>query len=245
MCGASGSEKQLAGQSSALSGTLGADFNERFADQSDTIKLLNQDSANLKAGNIPQGFNASTLAALNTGAVDTSAAETNNARRAVQGAYAGRGGDSGLMNPAEAGVLGSVTAAGAGKTADELQKIQLANNAAGRQDLEQAIGTEAGIAKLQDPEGFGKAATDANQTAYGEAQSNAMATSQEFADIAGGVAGIAKAGAGFIPGFSSASGSAGPASAYAASQYGSSTAFQDAYDNMGAAPLSSELAGEQ
>ena len=96
MCGPSGSEKQLAGQSASFSNTLQQDFNSRFAGQNEILQSLNNNLSNLSEGIVPQGFDPKTLAALNTSAIDTTGANYANAARAVGGQLAGRGGDSGL-----------------------------------------------------------------------------------------------------------------------------------------------------
>ena len=201
-CGATGGQESLASGETSLSTELGQDFGTRFQQQGQTLTDLGGILQGVQEGKLLPGFSASTDAALNTAAIDTTAGNFKNAQIATNDANAARGGDSGLESGTEAQENETVASQAAGQLSSEQQKIQLANQAQAEQNTSMALGGESTLAGLENPQSFAGAATQANSTAYGEDTQNATEGAQEFADIAGGISGIAQAGLKAIPGFS-------------------------------------------
>jgi hypothetical protein len=71
ICGPSGAEKSISGQTSAFGSTLQNDFTSRFKGQSDILDSLNRTlSPIIAAGPSGQGFSPEELAAKNTQALE-------------------------------------------------------------------------------------------------------------------------------------------------------------------------------
>ena len=201
MCGATGGQEALASGETSLSTELGQDLGQRYADQTGTLKDLGGILQNVQDGKLVPGFGAATDAALNTSAIDTTAGNFKNAQIATNDANAARGGDSGLESGTDAQENETVASQAAGQLSGEQQKIQLANQQQAEQNTQMAIGGESTLAGLQNPQSFASAATQANSTAYGEDTQNATEGAQEFADISGGISGIAQTGMKLAKGF--------------------------------------------
>lgn len=224
MCGPSGAQESLASGETSLSNTLSQDFNSRFAQQGDTLNSLSGILSNVEAGKLLPGFSAATDAALNTSAIDTTAGNFRNAQQETNNVNAGRGGSSGLEAGPEMQENETVASQAAGQLSGEQQKIQLADQAQAEKNTEMAIGGESTLAGLENPQSFAGAATQANSSAYGEQTQNATEGAQEFADIAGGITGLATAGTKMATGFS------GPSSGGGGVDPGTTDASDAAYD---------------
>src|SRR6266853_1807253 len=109
ICGPSGAEKSLSGQTAAFGSTLQNDFNSRLKGQNDILDSLNRAlSPIVDAGSSQQGFSPEELAAKNTEALNTTGANYANAARAVQGKLSGRGSDSGLASGIDQQIQGTL-----------------------------------------------------------------------------------------------------------------------------------------
>ena len=194
MCGATGGQEALASGETSLSTELGQDLGQRYADQTGTLKDLGGILQNVQEGKLVPGFGAATDAALNTSAIDTTAGNFRNAQLETNDVNAGKGDNSGLTTGVQAQENQTNANAAAGQLSGEQQKIQLADQSQAEQNTQMAIGGESTLAGLQNPQSFAGAATQANQAAYGEDTQNATEGAQEFADIAGGISGIAQTG---------------------------------------------------
>lgn len=195
MCGPSSQEKDLANESSTFAGKLRSDYGSRFADQSTTLQTLNNTLSDVRAGKLLPGFDATTLASMKTSLLNRTAGNYANAARAVGGQLAGRGGDSGLESGVDQQIKAQIAAQGAGALTTGQENIDFANAAKQSENTNRYLTGISTLAGEQNPLGYAGAGTSATKSAYDMAQSNAMASSQQFADIAGGVAGIAKAAA--------------------------------------------------
>jgi hypothetical protein len=191
MCGPSSQEKQLEAQQAQFSGTLQQDFLTRFAGQDRILSNLNNTLTSLSQGKLLPGFDASTLAALNTAAINTTGKNYANAARAVGGQLAGRGGDSGLVSGVDQQIKAGIASSAAGQLSTQQQQIQLANQAQSEKNTAMYLGGVNALAGEENPLGFAGAGTQANQSAFGEAHQISQENNQMVADIAGGVAGIA------------------------------------------------------
>lgn len=196
MCGPSGSEKAIAGQQQSFASTLQQDFGTRFANQNEVLGNLNGIIQNVSEGRLAPGFDANTKAALTTQAINTTGANYANAARAVGNQLAGRGGDAGLESGVDQQIKAGVASASAGQLSKEENDIQLADRQAAERNTATAIGGFSTLAGLDNPSSYSRDTIGEQGEAYSSAKSNAEASSQEFADIAGGISGIVQKGAG-------------------------------------------------
>lgn len=212
MCGPSAQEQIAQGQEANLSQILQRDFETRFATQTDTLKALSTQLQQLATGQTPQGFDAATLATLNTKAIDTTAAQTRNAQQAVSNVIAGQGGPmgagagspSGITSGIQEAVRGDIAAKGAANLSNELGDIRLENFQIGRENLIRSIAGNEALAGIQNPQSFAAGASGATEASFGMAKTINQQQNQKWADIAGVVTGIggvaAKAGLGLLGG---------------------------------------------
>jgi len=190
VCGPSGQEKQIAGQQASFSNLLSQDFSSRFAGQTMTLSSLGNILSGVSQGKLLPGFDANTLAALNTSAIDTTGANYAKAARATNNQLAGRGGDSGLESGVDAQIKAGIASQGAGQLSTEQAQIQLANQAQAERNTETAIGGYQTLAGIQNPLGFAGATTTAQGQAFGSASAISQQQGQMEADIAGGIVGL-------------------------------------------------------
>ncbi len=208
MCGPSGAETLAQSQEANLSQMLQQVYKDRFVSQTATLQELNTQLQSLAAGKTPQGFDAATLATLNTQAINTSAAQTRNAQQMVSNAVAGQGGGAanaaGLTSGVQEMVRGDVAAKGATNLSNQLGDIRLENFQVGRENLIRSIAGNEALAGLQSPLPYAEAASGANEASFGMAKTIQQQKNQAWADVAGVVTGIggtaAKAGLGLLSG---------------------------------------------
>ncbi len=177
--GPSDAQKSIAGQQASFANTAQQDFLSRYADQSADMGKLSSLLQNVENGKLATGFDSATLAALNTSALNTTAANYRNAAQSTQNAFAGRGGDSGLESGIQAQVRAATANASAGQLSTEQQKIQLANQAQAQQNTNTAIAGYNQLAGIANPEAFGSLTGNAQNAAFGSAsQINALENQQ-------------------------------------------------------------------
>jgi len=170
---------------------LSQDYASRFAGQNETIGNLNQILSGVQAGKMLPGFDAQTLATLNSAALDTTAANFKNAQQEANNANAGRGGDSGLQPGTVGQENATIASNAAGALSSQEQQIQLANQQRAQQNTAMALGGYDTLAGIQNPVAFGNAANTGLQNAFGSQSSITQQYNQEEADIAGGITGLA------------------------------------------------------
>lgn len=207
MCGPSGAQTGIANQQATFGQNLTNDFGSRFADQSETLSSLSGILNNVSEGKFAPGFSAQTMAALNTGAINTTGANYANAARAVGGQLAGRGGDSGLESGVDKQIKASIASNAAGQLSTQQQQINLANAQQGIANTNTEIGGYGALAGFQNPGQFGSLASGELQNAFGSATKIQDMKNQEQADIAGGIVSLATDVA--LPGISGAMGGGG------------------------------------
>lgn len=202
MCGPTGQEVGLEQQQGKFSQTVQADYATRFAQQQQTLASLGDIVKGVEAGRLSPGLDAKTLAAMNTNILDTTGANYANAARAINMQLAGRtgipgvgmGGESGLESGVDKQIKAGIASAAAGQTSTEQFNLTLADRQAAERNTQMAMGGLQAIAGEQAPLGFAGAATEANKTAFSEADTIAQQQSQEQAAIGGGVASLAMGG---------------------------------------------------
>ena len=164
--GASDAQKSISGQQEDFANLALQNYRQRYADQTADLGKLGTLIQNVSNGKLAPGFDASTLAALNTSAINSTAANYRNAAQVTQNAFAGRGGNSGLETGIQAQVRAANANQAAGQLSTEQQKIQLANYDAARQNTNAAIAGYSTLAGLANPEGFGNLTGSAQGAAY-------------------------------------------------------------------------------
>lgn len=191
MCGPSGQSIGLANESAGFANTIQSDFASRFAGQNETISNLGNILQNVQNGKLLPGFDAQTLAALNTSAIDTTASNYKNAQQAANNANAGRGGDSGLQPGTVSQENATIASNAAGQLSSQQQQIQLANQQQSQQNTATALGGYSTLAGIQNPLAFGGLASQQLGQAFQQSDTIQQEKNQEQADIAGGIAGLA------------------------------------------------------
>ena len=192
-CGPSGAEKSLASSEQSFSNLLQADFGSRFANQTNLLNSLNQSLSPITAaGPSQEGWSPQEAAAISTATINNAGAAARNATQAVQGALAGRGGDSGLESGVDKQILAGVKSNAANTLANQQTQNTIADYNQGTQNYWRAIGGQQILASLQNPEQFGSQAISANQGAFNEADQIQQQQNQEEAAIAGGITGLAE-----------------------------------------------------
>jgi hypothetical protein len=191
MCGPGSAETAQANASSTLAADTNSDFLSRFAGQTDTINSLDQILQNVQNGKLLPGFSSPTLAALNTQAIDTTAANYRAAQQVTNNTNAAKGTSSGLETGTQAQENATIASNAAGQLSSQQQQIQLANQGQAEQNTQLALGGYQTLAGIQNPLGFGGLATQAGNQAFQQQDTIQQEKNQEQADIAGGVAGLA------------------------------------------------------
>lgn len=211
MCGPSGEESLLQNQEGSLSTSLMNAYNERLGTQTDILKQVQDSLGQLKSGNFPPGYSPSVMSALQTRTLNQVAGATRSAQQAAGNAFAAQGGGaaSPLTSGVQAAVRGNIAGMGATEQADLLNKLDINSFDLGRQNLIQSISGLQTLAGEENPLGFAGAGSNANASAFGQAKTINQQKNQMWADIAGGITGLAKTAAGFIPGAGAVSGIVG------------------------------------
>ena len=203
MCGPSTSERNIEASQQTFMQELQGNYATNLAEQQSVLAHINDIlQPVLAAGPSQTGFSPSEKAALDTQALDTTGANYANAAREVGNETAGRN-DSG--NLPESGVdralKAQVASKAAGQTASEELGITEADYATGRQNFNNAVAGEEGLASAYSPIPYAGAANTANEAAFSEADKINQESNQVGADIGGGIESLAGAGLKFAGGF--------------------------------------------
>jgi hypothetical protein len=173
---------------------MNADFNSRFANQNELLSALNNSlSPIVAAGPNQQGFSAAESAALNTQAINSSAAGARNARQASGNFSAGQGGGgtSGLQSGVTKQINAAIDSSATNSLATAQNQITQANYAQGSQNYWRAQGGLNALAGQENPEAFGNLSVGSNSSAFNEANQVQQQKNQEEAAIAGGITSLA------------------------------------------------------
>jgi hypothetical protein len=216
-CGPSGQEEALASQEGSLSTTMMNAFNDRLATQKDILSQVQDSLGQLKSGNFPPGYSPAIMSTLRSRILNQTSAEARNAQQVAGNVYAGRGGGtvagagaaSALPSGIQASVAGDIAGTIGAKEADLLSQLQLQNYNVGRENLLASISGLNTLAGNEAPLQFGQAASATTSEAFNQAKTIQQQKNQKWADIAGGITGIAKAGLGLATGGLSTAAGAG------------------------------------
>lgn len=145
-----------------FSNNLMQDFQTQYGAQSSVLNYLTGIlKPMLEAGG--QGFSPQTLAAMRTGAADTTAQQYQNAAKALQTRQAVNGG-AGLPSGVNAQQQEELAQAAAGQNATAQENISMANEQQRERNLEFGTNALMGIAGEQNPLGYAGAADNAGRT---------------------------------------------------------------------------------
>jgi hypothetical protein len=189
MCGPSGAQQQLASEQSSFFQELQNSYATNFGEQQGILSsLTNALAPIIQAGPNQMGFSAAENAALTSGAINSAAAANRNAQT-VAGANAG--GNTGVTTGGQKQLQAAIATGTGQGLSQNLNQINLANAATGRQNFFNAESGLAGVAGMENPIGYAGATTGAGNAAFGEATTIQNMKNQEQADIGGAISGLA------------------------------------------------------
>lgn len=195
MCGPGQSQQQLANSQATLAQSLQQSFNSRFAGQDAVLGKLNSAlTPILAAGPNQPGFNPAEASALNSQALDTTAANYDSAARAASGQLAGRGGDSGLQSGVDSQIKATIASQAAKQLSGEQLGITQANYETGRQNYNTALAGTQALSGDYAPNDYAKSAGTALDNAFVSANSIDQQNAQMWKTLAG----VGKAGLNYI-----------------------------------------------
>lgn len=211
MCGPSQSEKNLQASEASFDQTLQQDYSTTFAQNQDILNSLNSVLQPIvQAGPNQQGYSPQELAALNTQAIESNAQGYQQVAQATgqQEAAAG-GGKTFLPSGVNAQINAAEASAAESNLSNENLGITTSNYAQGRANWQQALSGEESVAAGESPVAYAGATTNANQAAFGEANTINQQSNAEFGQILGGIEGIGSAAVGGIENLDTTGGSTG------------------------------------
>ena len=221
--GPTAGEEALSGQSTNLAATLGARYNQDYANQQQGLARLNSLVKEISSGKTGPGFSAAEDNAFKTNIINQGAAAARSATQATADKFAGEGsgGGSGYNTGAAKQDAAKIFSGASNQTANSLVAENAANYDQGRKN---AIQTESALQTIQGD--FGSSAKadlsgeeTQNQLAYkqqSDIQAQEVARSQAIAGtiekgigtVAGAAFGGAGAGGGFMDTLKGAAGGA-------------------------------------
>ena len=172
---------------------MAANFNQRFADQTQLISSLqNVMTPIVQAGPDQQGMGPQELAALKTQSGEAVGQNYAKATAALNNQLAVRGGGAGdVTSGAEGQLKAELASAGAAQASNEDLAITKANYDLGRQNWLQATAGLNALVGETNPTQYGSLASEANKTAFGESTQIQNMKNQEEASIMGGITALA------------------------------------------------------
>jgi hypothetical protein len=194
MCGASDQQKDIGQQQHNLMTQMINQSQDVFGNSSQVFKdLVNSFAPTIAAGPNQEGFSAPEKSALTSQAITQSGQAYRNASQAVKEAGAAAGGGNEYL-PAGADITRNVEVANAGaaQTASELNQIEQADYATGRQNYENAVAGMENAPNVFNPAtGAGTAATGSGSAAAETANQISQANNSWVNAVVGGLSGIA------------------------------------------------------
>ena len=193
MCGPSGAQENIAGQTASLASTLSANYNKNFAAQAGVLQNLNNIFTPIaQAGPDQQGFGPQELAALSTAAGEGVGTNYSKASQALNNQLAVRGGGSeALPTGARAALQGQLASAAANASSQAKLGIVKANYDTGRSQWQSATAGLNALANAYNPNAIAGEAGGTLNSAFGDATQIQNMKNQEQAEIAGGITSLA------------------------------------------------------
>ena len=189
MCGPSSAQQNLASSQSAFFGQLMSSYQQNFGNQQAIFSSIRDAlSPIMHAGPDQMGFSAAENAALTGNAINATAA---GARNAQVIAASSAGGNTGVTTGGQKQLEAAIASGATQNLSRNLNEINLANAATGRQNFFNAEAGLSGLASLENPIGYAGAANNAGGQAFNEATQIQNMKNQEQADIGGAITGLA------------------------------------------------------
>jgi hypothetical protein len=172
MCGGAGQDqKDIAASNRDFAGAMRQSFEKRFAGQNDVLVKLNSAlTPTLAAGPGGRGLNPTERRLAEARIADRTAANYQNAARAVGGQLAGRGGDSGLMSGVDAQIKASLAGQSAKEQTESQTQLELSDFEAGRANYNTALQGMTALSGQYDPTQFGSLAGQTGDLAFNQAK---------------------------------------------------------------------------
>lgn len=196
--GASGAEIAAAQSTTNLNTTIQQSMQTMFANQQNVISAFNTVfDPIIKAGASQQGFSPAELAARKTSVIENTSQQFANAKRAMQGSFASRGGGNEVLpSGVEVQAEGALAADTAAKTAAGLTNVDVTNWETGRQNFQEAVAAESGVMQGQGIASLAGTAVSGSKGAFEEqqqitAENDAASPWAMVGGILGSVAGTA------------------------------------------------------
>jgi hypothetical protein len=169
--GPSGAQKNLSTESGNFYSELHNAYVQDFSQYSSILSNLHSAWTPILNGGInQQGFSPSELAALNSGAINSTAANYKSASAAIDEQLAARGGgNSFLPSGATAQIDASIATKAAQQLSAEQNQITQANYATGRQNFKDAAGALTHVATEYNPNATAGVAVGAGDSAFKQA----------------------------------------------------------------------------
>lgn len=204
LCGPSKQEKDQAGASAAFTQNLRQHYADLYSQQQDTLGKLN-DAISAPA---TLGFSPAERATYNTQALESTAGNYANAKRAIANRSAGQGGgaSSGIQSGVDQQLQTLAATEGAKTLSDEQQNILMKDYDVGRQQKAQTISGYGALAGLESPNAASQESISAGESAFSQAKSNREASQAGWKALAGLGTSLATS---FIPGAGIAKGISG------------------------------------
>lgn len=187
---ASSGETSAANTQSQLAASLNSSFQQTFGENQEILSnLTNALTPIVAAGPGQQGFTPSELSSMNTTAMDTTAAAYKNAATAAAEKGASANGVA-LPSGAQEQVQAGIATGAAQQEASELNSINEANYATGRQNFFNAENALGSVAGEENPTGYAGEATSAAGNAFGEESQINQQNSAWEGDVLGTLGGL-------------------------------------------------------
>jgi len=190
--GPSHAMENVASHQQSLADSLFANYQERYADQTDLLKSLRNSYMPLvAAGPNQQGFSSPVLATLNTQILNSGAAAARNARQAAGNFTAGQNNTSGLTSGITRQINSSINSQAANQVAGAQANLTQKNYELGRDNYFRSVGGMQALAGEENPGQFADLSGSNLNSSYKEqSQINDEKNAQKAA-LAGGIVSLA------------------------------------------------------
>lgn len=176
LCKGDSTDEAAMKSSAAFQTRLQNAFKTQFASQQSLLQFLNPKLEAMISN--PQGYTPAQMAALNSGAIDTTAGQYQNALKTEQAQAAVH--DSGLPSGVDAQIKGQLAGAAASQTSNLLEKNQVDSADLAQQNYWRGVSALSGDAQLTDPLGYSGSANGAASTIASLSEANSQANQSGF-----------------------------------------------------------------
>lgn len=194
MCGPSSQEQSIANNSQSFASQLQNNYGTLFSQQQSVLNSINRSlSPTLAAGPNQQGFSGAELSSLQTSAINNAGAASRSAQQAARtfGAGQGGGGTSGITSGITKQIQAGIASQAAGQESAQLNQINQADYATGRENYWRAEGGMASLGSELSPNSAMQGTIGEQGQAFGQAHEINQENNQLAQTIAGGLTSLA------------------------------------------------------